>query len=72
MTQDVITIKSFNTKHEAILAKGYLEAQGIGAYVLADDDSEQSPYPFNNITGVKLYVTSKDVTKAKELLKKIK
>jgi hypothetical protein len=62
-------VKTFNTRLEAELAKGLLDSQGIGAFIMADDTGNMSPFPFQpNTSGVKLVVKNEDAELAKKLL----
>ncbi len=59
-------IKTFNSRFDAEIAKGLLEANNIQAVINADD--EGGLYPFTFIRGVTLSVSEKDGKKAKELI----
>lgn len=62
-------VKIFNTRIEAELAKGLLDSQGIGAFIMADDTGGMSPFPFQpNSSGVKLIVKNEYAQLAKTLL----
>jgi len=69
--KDLVVVKIFNTRLEAQIAKGFLQANKITAFVTADDEASASPFPMAvDPSGVKLYVAEKDSKKADELLKK--
>ena len=57
----------FAYRHEAELARGMLEAEGIEAMIEADDCGGQRPLMGANV-GVKLLVRRADEKKAKNLL----
>lgn len=66
---DFIVIRAFNTRIEAEVAKGLLEANNIKAIISADDAGGAYPFPMmSSSRGVQLSVEEKDVKKAKELL----
>ncbi len=64
---DFITIKVFNTKIEAEIAKSFLASNNIDSYILTDDVGSMYPST-QNVSGVKLFVKNKDAEKANELL----
>lgn len=64
---DFITVKVFNTKIEAEIAKSFLASNNIDSYILTDDVGSMYPST-QNVSGVKLYVKNKDAEKANELL----
>ena len=68
MTSDTLaTIASFNSDHEAELARGVLQSEGIEAYISKDDCGGMLPH-LQSITGVHLKVKVRDEIRAKEVL----
>ena len=63
---DLIDIKTFSSRHEAELAKGFLEANGVNAVVSGDDYGGIHP-GLSFSTGVRLSVKEEDVEEAKNL-----
>lgn len=61
------TIASFNSDHEAELARGVLQSEGIEAYISKDDCGGMPPH-LQAITGVHLKVKLEDEIRAKEVL----
>jgi hypothetical protein len=60
-------IKTFSSKIEAEIAKGFLQSNGIDSYIFSDDAG--SMYPAQDFTyGVSLMVNKDDFDTAKELL----
>lgn len=63
------TIKIFNSRLEAELAKSYLKGNGIESFIFSDDAGQM--YPSQQIAnGVALSVEEKDEEIAKKLLAK--
>ena len=60
---DLICVKTYLNKHEAELAKGFLESQGIEAMVSSDDCGGARP-SMTFLTGAKLLVKESDRDKA--------
>jgi hypothetical protein len=71
---DPVVVKLFTTRLEADIAKSFLEANDIMAFVTADDRGGATPFPMQPTpTGVKLLVKYSDAEKARKLLdKKVK
>lgn len=70
---DLILVATFMTRLEAEFAKGYLEANGISAFVTADDQGGMYPFPLSpSPLGVTLLVSKSDRKKAETLLAKVK
>jgi len=65
---DLICIKTYGSRHEAELARGFLEANGIEAVVSADDVGGMRPHLLLG-GGARLLVKEEDVQKALEVLK---
>ncbi len=63
------TIKIFNSRIEAELARSYLESFGIKTKILSDDAGQSYP-SLQSVRGVKLLTSPKNLKKAKELLDK--
>ena len=64
---DLITVASFNSDHEAQVAKGILQSSGIDAFVFKDDCGGMMPQ-LQSITGVHLKVSAHDKEKARVIL----
>ncbi len=63
-------VKTFKSRIEAEIAKGFLESKGIKSFILADDAGNM--YPSQDfVNGVFLLTENKDYLKAKEILKKL-
>lgn len=68
MTQDdAVVLEKFSTRLEAELAAGLLEAEGIQAFVSADDAGGTYP-PLQYLRGVRLIVFVEDEVRAREIL----
>lgn len=65
--RDLIVAHVFAYRHEADLARGMLEAEGIEALVEADDCGGQRPL-MGAATGVRLLVRRADAHRAQKLL----
>ncbi len=63
------TIKTFNSRIEAEIAKSYLESFDIKAEIFSDD-AGQSIISLQSVRGVKLLTNRKDLQKARRLLDK--
>ena len=70
---NLVKIKVFYSTAEAELAKGYLQANNINAFIVADDEHGRDPF-FTSVTasGVHLFVANKDSKIAMILLDKVK
>lgn len=64
-----LTVKTFNSRIEAEIARSYLESFGIKAEIFSDDAGQSYP-PLQSIRGVKLLTNRKDLQKARKLLDK--
>jgi len=65
-----VTVKTFNTRLDAQVAKGMLGANGILSRISSDDAGGSYPFPLQpNPNGVKLLVSKTDEAKARKLLK---
>ncbi|MFZ3086292.1 MAG: DUF2007 domain-containing protein [Candidatus Hydromicrobium sp.] len=64
-----LTVKTFNSRIDAEIAKSYLESFGIKAEIFSDD-AGQSITSLQSIRGVKLLTNRKDLQKARKLLDK--
>lgn len=70
MNQNLVTVEVRNTRIEAEIVKGRLEAAGIKAFILADDAGGMYPFPLQSgFSGVLIQVSKKDFVKAKKLLR---
>jgi Putative prokaryotic signal transducing protein len=68
MDSSLITLQTFNYRHEADLAKSALEAKGIPAKVFSDDGGRQE-VSLQFVRGAKLMVRQEDAERAKRILK---
>jgi len=64
---DAVVVEKFSTRLEAEMAAGLLEAEGIQAFVSADDAGGAYP-PLQHIRGVRLIVFPEDADRAREIL----
>ena len=69
MAQDLCSVRMFPTRLEAEFAKQQLVAEGIPAFVTADDAGGMRPAPFAYTSGAELVVRQKDFERAAQLLK---
>jgi len=68
VTQDnTVVLEKFSTRLEAEMAAGLLEAEGIQAFVSADDAGGTYP-PLQYLRGVRLIIFLEDETRAREIL----
>lgn len=64
---DLVCIKTFLNRYEADLAKGFLESEGIEAFVSADDAGGMRPHlAFTG--GVRLMVKNEEAEAALQIL----
>lgn len=63
------TIKIFNSRMEAEIARSYLESAGIKSEI-SSDDAGQNITSLQALRGVKLLTSVKNLKKARELLEK--
>jgi hypothetical protein len=64
---DAVVLEKFYNRLEADMAAGLLEAEGIQAFVSADDAGGTYP-PLQYLRGVRLIVFSEDEARAREIL----
>lgn len=64
------TILTFTYPHEAHIAKGYLESQGIGALIQDELTAQVNNFYSGAIGGVKILVAEKDYEAALKILQK--
>ena len=64
---DAIVLETFSNRIEAEMAAGLLEAEGIEAWVMADDAGGAYPM-LQFVRGVRLMVFKEDETRAREIL----
>lgn len=64
---DAVVVERFSTRLEAEMAAGLLEAEGIQAFVSADDAGGAYP-PLQYVRGVRLIVFQEDEIRAREIL----
>ena len=62
------TVKIFNSRTNAEIAKSYLASFGIKTYIFSDD-AGQMYASLQSVRGVKLMADEKDLPKALELIK---
>ena len=68
MTSNTLaTIATFSSEHDAELARGILQSEGIEAFIFKDDCGGMLPH-LQAIRGVHLKVKEKDESRAKEIL----
>ena len=65
---DLINIKTYSSRHDAEIAKGFLEANGVNAFVSGDDYGGIHP-GLSFSTGVRLLVKEEDIEKAKRIFR---
>ena len=65
---DLVCIKTYQSRIEAELVKGFLESNGIKAMVSADDVGGMNPALLWATGGVRLLVKKKDIQKAIKVL----
>lgn len=66
---DLVCVRTYNSRVEAEIGRGFLESNGIVASVSADDEGGMAPYPFQPAgTGIRLLVRKEDEQRAKEML----
>jgi len=66
-----VTVKSFNSRTEAEIAKGFLASNDINSIISADDEGGAGPFPLQvTPKGVQLLVQKKDLRKALKLFRK--
>ena len=63
----LVTIRTFNSEFEAIVAKSALQAAGIDCMISADDCAGLRP-SLTMANGIKLIVRSDDVDRVEEIL----
>lgn len=68
MTEELVSIHTFDYRHEADLAKSALEANGIHAVVASDDGGRQE-ISLQFVRGAQLMVSWADAMRAKAILK---
>lgn len=69
MPNKLVAVSSYSSRIEAEIAKGFLESNGIKAVVSADDAGGARPFPLSYEFGVELKVGTKDLNRAKKILK---
>ena len=67
MSESLTTIATFNSDHEAEMARGILQVEGIEAFVFKDDCGGMLPH-LQSIRGVYLKVKTCDEIRAREIL----
>ena len=66
---DVVVVKTYPNRMEADLARSLLEANGVRAFIEADDAGGAYPFPLSgHMKGVKLLIKKADEKKAHHLL----
>jgi hypothetical protein len=64
---DPVTIRSFSSESEAVVAKSALEAFGIDCFLSSDDCGGQERQ-FTMVNGIRLAVRSEDAERAQDVL----
>lgn len=64
-------IGSYQYSSEAIIFKGKLESEGIEVFMRDNHTVDANPLYSNAIGGVKLFVNSKDYSKAKDIISQV-
>ena len=64
---DAVVLETFSNRIEADMAAGLLEAEGIEAWVMADDAGGTYPM-LQFVRGVRLMVFKEDEARAREIL----
>jgi len=65
--ENLKNLKTFSSRIDAEIAKGFLESNNIQSFIISDDAG--SMYPSTDIiSGVKLFVSKKNFSAAKEML----
>lgn len=68
--ENLVTVTVCNSRIEAEIVKGKLEASNIPSIISADDAGGMYPFPNQSgFSGVAVMVVKKDFVKAKKLLK---
>ncbi len=67
--KNMSTIKIFNSRIEAEIARSYLESAGIKSEIFSDDAGQNMP-SLQTLRGVKLLTSRENFIKARELLYK--
>jgi hypothetical protein len=70
MQDELVTLETFLMAHEAELALGFLEANGIDAF-LADENMSRL-YVAPLVGGIRLQVRAEDAERARELLQEVR
>ena len=65
--ENLKNLKTFSSKINAEIAKGFLESNNIRSYIFSDDAGNMYPSA-DLVSGVRLFVSKEDFAKAKELL----
>jgi len=66
--ENSLIIKTYATRIEAEIGKSKLEANGIKAFIQADDGGGQESFLLNATGFVKLFVLKKDYAAAKKII----
>jgi hypothetical protein len=71
MRQSLIEVANYQYSSEAYLFKGKLESEGIEVFLQNENTINTDPLLSNAIGGVKIFVNSEDVLKARHILDSI-
>ena len=71
MRQSLIEIANYQYSSEAYLFKGKLESEGVEVFLQNENTINTDPLLSNALGGVKLFVNSEDVLKARHILDSI-
>ena len=68
--EDVVAIARFNFRHEAEIAQGFLESEGIESFVRADDGGGAfgAPLTFSMDSFAELFVAAENAERAREII----
>jgi DNA-directed RNA polymerase subunit RPC12/RpoP len=71
MNDTFVLLESFQYSSEALIYKGKLESEGIEVFMRDSNIVDSNPHYSNAVGGVKLFVRSEDVDKAKAILSQV-
>jgi hypothetical protein len=69
--EGVVAVARFNLRHEAEIARGFLEAEGIESFVRADDGGGAFGVPLSYTLDsfAEIFVAAEDAERARDILK---
>jgi hypothetical protein len=68
MSDELVTVATFMTVQEAVMARGFLEANGVGVFMADEAMSRIASYLIPMTGGIRLQVRREDAETARELL----